>query len=96
MNILRTFYQILYICIRPFHDNQMIYTVKIDDRTSTAKSVIEMLKSLQEKHDFIEVTGPEEIKYDEWTMRELESRYNATLKNKVGKSWDQLMQELSR
>ncbi len=72
----------------------MIYTVKIDDRSEAAKRVIKMLKTLQEDHVFIEVTGPDEIKHDEWTMRELESRYTSSLKNKVGKPWEQLVRGL--
>ena len=72
----------------------MVYIIKIKDKSRKAKSIINMLKALQEDYDFIEVSEDMETQMDDETMKELEYRYNSYLKNKNGKEWNILLNEL--
>ena len=72
----------------------MVYTIKIKDKSSKAKSIINMLKALQEDYDFIEISEEQENQDDDKILKELEIRYNAYLTNSVGKDWNILLKEL--
>jgi hypothetical protein len=71
----------------------MVYTIKIKDKSSKAKSIINLLKALQEHYDFIEISEEKENQ-DDKIMNELELRYNDYLGNSEGKEWSILMKEL--
>jgi hypothetical protein len=72
----------------------MVYTIKIDDKSRKARSIINMLKALQNDYDFIEISENQENHDDELIIKELESRYNSFLKDRDGKEWSVLMNEL--
>jgi len=72
----------------------MVYTIKIKDKSNKAKSIINMLKALQEDYDFIEISEESENQIDLEIMKELEIRYNSFLKNNTGKEWSTLLKEL--
>lgn len=72
----------------------MVYTIRIKDKTSKAKSIINMLKALQEDYDFIEISEEIKDENDDKILKELEMRYNSYLKNKKGKEWSTLLKEL--
>jgi arsenate reductase-like glutaredoxin family protein len=72
----------------------MVYIIKIKDKSRKAKSIINMLKALQEDYDFIEISEDLETQKDAEIMKELEFRYNSFLKNKNGKEWNALLNEL--
>lgn len=72
----------------------MVYTIKIRDKSKKAKTIINMLKALQEDYDFIEVSEEYVSQKEITILKELEARYNSFLKNKEGKDWDILMKEL--
>jgi hypothetical protein len=71
----------------------MIYTIRIKDKSVKAKSIINMLKALQEDYDFIEISEEKENQDDNDMMKELEIRYNSFVKNKNGKEWSALLNE---
>jgi arsenate reductase-like glutaredoxin family protein len=68
----------------------MNYIIKIRDTSKKAKSIINMLKTLQEDYDFIEISEDLENKKEAEIMKELEFRYKSFLKNKSGKEWNAL------
>jgi hypothetical protein len=72
----------------------MVYTIKIKDKSTKARSIINMLKALQEDYDFIEISEEKENQHDDEIMKELEIRYNSFLNNKEGKEWKILLNEL--
>jgi len=72
----------------------MVYTIKIKDKSTKAKSIINMLKALQEDYDFIEISEEKEDQNDDKIMKEIEMRYNSYLKNNKGKEWSALLNEL--
>ena len=72
----------------------MVYTIKIKDKSIKARSIINMLKALQEDYDFIEISEEVEIQNDQEVIKELEIRYNNFLKNNTGKEWSTLLKEL--
>ncbi len=74
----------------------MVYIIKIRDKSRKAKSIINMLKALQTDYDFIEISEDLENQNDEEIMKELEFRYNSFLKNRSGKEWNVLMNELTK
>jgi len=71
----------------------MVYTIKIKDKSVKARSIINMLKALQEDYDFIEISEDIENQADKEVVKELEIRYNLFLKDKNGKEWSVLMNE---
>ena len=71
----------------------MVYTVKINDKSQKAKSIINMLKTLQEDYDFIQLIESNE-ENEKWVVKELESRIKLLKKEKSGKTWDKLLKEL--
>jgi hypothetical protein len=72
----------------------MVYTIKIKDKSDKAKSIINMLKALQEDYDFIEISVDNENQKEDDIMKELEMRYDSFLNNKNGKKWTTLLNEL--
>jgi hypothetical protein len=70
----------------------MVYTIKIKDQSRKAKSIINMLKALQDDYDFIEIK--EEQDEEVSMMKELESRYDSFLKSQTGKEWSVVMKDL--
>jgi glutaredoxin-related protein len=71
----------------------MVYTIKIKDRSIKARSIINMLKALQEDYDFIEISEEKENLNDNLILKELEMRYNSYLKSNKGKEWSILLKE---
>ena len=74
----------------------MIYTIKIKDKTKKARSIINMLKAFREDYDFIEIVENTDVDIPEEQLRELEDRYESYQKNKAGKEWSVLKDELKR
>jgi hypothetical protein len=72
----------------------MVYTIRIKDKTSKAKSIINMLKALQEDYDFIEISEEKEIQDDDDIMKELETRLHLYSYTNSGKEWNILLNEL--
>jgi hypothetical protein len=72
----------------------MTYTIKISDKSKKAKSIINMLKSLREDYDFIEISEEKKEKLSIKISRELRLRYDLFSKNPNGKDWDELKKEL--
>jgi hypothetical protein len=72
----------------------MNYIIKITDKSKKAKSIINMLKALEEDYDFIEISEDLENKKEAELMKELEFRYKSFLKNNSGKEWNTLLKEL--
>ena len=72
----------------------MNYIIKIKDTSKKAKSIINMLKTLQEDYDFIEISKDLENQHETLILKELEVRYKSFIKNKSGKEWDTLLKEL--
>ena len=71
----------------------MVYTIKIKDQSIKARSIINMLKALQEDYDFIEISEEKENQEDDDIMKELEIRYNSFINDKRGKEWSALLNE---
>ncbi len=71
----------------------MVYTIRINDKSQKAKSIINMLKTLQEDYDFIQLVEAND-EHEKWVVKELESRIKLLKKSKSGKSWDKLLKEL--
>jgi arsenate reductase-like glutaredoxin family protein len=72
----------------------MNYIIKIRDKSKKARSIINMLKALQEDYDFIEISEEIENQQESMILKELEVRYKSFLKNKSGKEWKTLLKEL--
>jgi len=72
----------------------MTYTIKIQDRTVKAKSIINMLKALKEDYDFIEIKKESKNNDDFDLDKELDKRYKSFQKSKNGKEWPDLKKEL--
>jgi len=72
----------------------MTYTIKIHDKTKKAKSIINMLKALNEDYNFIQISQDKQIKSDPKLEKELEIRYKLFQKNPNGKDWNILKKEL--
>jgi hypothetical protein len=71
----------------------MTYIIKIQDKSSKAKSIINMLKALTEDYDFIEIRK-DNVKSKIILDKELEKRYKSFLKDNKGKDWEDLKSEL--
>lgn len=67
----------------------MTYIIKIQDKSSKAKSIINMLKALTEDYDFIEIKK-DNVKSNIILDKELEKRYKSFLKDNKGKDWEDL------
>ena len=76
----------------------MIYTVKINQTSRQAQSIVNMLKALSIDYDFLQIYENNEIADTNLTPeqeKELDSRYEYVLRNPtVGKSWDEVKQNL--
>ncbi len=72
----------------------MTYTIKIEDRTVKAKSIINMLKALKNDYDFIEIKKENKKESDFDVNKELDRRYKSFQKSKKGKDWEDLKKEL--
>ena len=72
----------------------MTYTIKIKDTSKKAKCIINMLKSLREDYDFIEISEEKKEKTSIKINRELKLRYDLFRKNPNGKDWAELKKEL--
>lgn len=71
----------------------MVYTIKIKDKSNKARSIINMLRALQEDYDFIEIIEENENQNDDEIMKELEIRYTSFLGSSEGKDWNILLKE---
>ena len=71
----------------------MTYTIKIKDNSTKAKSIINMLKALQEDYDFIEIEDDRNNESD--LEKELDKRYKSFQKDAKGKDWEVLKEELN-
>jgi hypothetical protein len=72
----------------------MVYTIRIRDNSKKAKSIINMLKALKEDYDFIQIMEEQDEMEDQDILKELEFRYNSFQKDKRGKEWNTLLNEL--
>jgi hypothetical protein len=72
----------------------MNYIIKIKDTSEKARSIINMLKALQEDYDFIEISEYLDSQHETMILKELEVRYKSFSKNKSGKEWNTLLKEL--
>jgi len=73
----------------------MVYTIKIQDKSRKARSIINMLKAMKDDFEFIEITESSDLEMNEELKTELESRYQLFLKNRQGKDWEQVIREIS-
>ena len=75
----------------------MIYTIKIDQTSQQAQSVVNMLKALS-VYDFLQIYETDAIGSTSLTAeqeKELDRRFEYVLQNPtVGKSWDEVEQNL--
>jgi hypothetical protein len=71
----------------------MSVTIKIDNTSIKAASIINMLKALAEDYDFMQIIDDNDLPI--LTEEEYQKRYNYTLKNmEEGQSWDEIKKEL--
>ena len=74
----------------------MVYTIKIEDKTQKAKSIINLLKVLKDDYDFIEMIEDEDFDAIESNIdKELLRRYKMFNDNPTGKDWEVFREELS-
>jgi len=73
----------------------MIYTIKIQNKTKKAKSIINMLKALKEDYDFIEISEDSDKELENKLQEELDVRYQLFLEDPKGKDWEELKKELT-
>ena len=72
----------------------MTYTIKIQDKSLKAESIINMLKALKDDHDFIEILEDSNKVSDFNLDKELDKRYQSFQKKQKGKDWIDLKKEL--
>ena len=72
----------------------MTYTIRIQDNSVKAKSIINMLKALREDYDFIEIQDDNNDESDLELEKELDKRYKAFQKHNTGKNWSDLKKEI--
>jgi putative addiction module component (TIGR02574 family) len=73
----------------------MIYTIKIDDSSKQAQSIINLLNALAKDYDFLEIIEEEEFELTPEQEAELERRYELFLKDpNKGKSWEEVKANL--
>jgi hypothetical protein len=72
----------------------MTYTIKIQDKSLKAKSIINMLKALKDDYDFIEIQKDSDKASSFNLDKELDKRYKAFNKSQKGKDWMDLKKEL--
>lgn len=72
----------------------MSFTIKIDEVSPKAKSIITMLKELAEDYSFIEIID-EGQSISENVVQELEARYNKMIEHPDNsESWEKVKREL--
>jgi hypothetical protein len=71
------------------------YTIHIHDKGRKAKSIINMLKTLEKDYDFIEISEEPDDLYPQ-TEHLLKKRYSDYLENPDGKDWTELKKELRK
>jgi hypothetical protein len=72
----------------------MVYTIKIEDKTPKAKSIINFLKFLKEDYDFIEINDEDSNSLEANIDKELTRRYQMFVEDSTGKDWEVLKKEL--
>ena len=76
----------------------MTYTVKIDQASRQAQSIVDMLKALSIDYDFLQIYEDVESTDTNLTLeqkKELDSRYEYVLNNPtIGKPWNEVKQSL--
>ena len=72
----------------------MTYTIKIQDKSLKAKSIINMLKALKDDYDFIEIQKDSNKVSDSNLDKELDKRYKSFQKKQKCKDWIDLKKEL--
>ena len=74
----------------------MLYTIKIDDNSTQAQSIIHLLKELAQDYEFLQIYEDEPELTKEVTA-ELDRRYEYFLQNPTeGKSWEEVKHNLSK
>jgi hypothetical protein len=72
----------------------MNYTIRIDDNSPKAKSLVRMLKEMADEYPFVNIYE-EGLELSENMVQELESRYKIVLKNpESGKNWEEVKSSL--
>jgi len=74
----------------------MSYTIKIDNKTRKAKSIVNMLKALAEDYSFIQISDDEDI-INENILQEVDAR-KAYIKEHPNewKTWDEVKSKLHK
>ncbi|MCK4662798.1 MAG: addiction module protein [Bacteroidales bacterium] len=73
----------------------MLYTIKINDNSTQAQSIIHLLKELAHDYEFLQIYE-EEPELTEEATTELNRRYEYFLQNPTkGKTWEEVKQNLS-
>jgi hypothetical protein len=72
----------------------MTYTIRINDKSAKAKSIINMLKALKDDYDFIEIQNDPKEESDLDIEKELSKRYKNFQRNNKGKDWSDLKKTL--
>jgi hypothetical protein len=73
----------------------MTYIIKIQEKSTKAKGIINLLKALKEDCDFIEIREDISAKTDLNVDKELILRYKSFLEDNKGKDWEKLKLELT-
>jgi hypothetical protein len=71
----------------------MTYTIKIQDKSLKAKSIINMLKALKDDYDFIDIQKDDSQIFSFNQDKELNKRYKSFQKSPKGKDWLDLKKE---
>jgi hypothetical protein len=72
----------------------MTYTIKIDNKSRKAKSIVNMLKELAEDYPFLTVSNDSDD-IQENIIQELDARYEYMLKHpEDGESWEKVKTDL--
>ena len=79
----------------PFTYKSVTYTIHINDKSKKAKSIINMLKTLGEDYDFIDIVKESDDIYPA-TKQILQKRHIDFLENPEGKDWKVLKEELKK
>ncbi len=73
----------------------MLYTIKINDSSTKAQSIINLLKTFAKDYDFLQIYKGSEYEITEEMKKELDRRYEYFLQNPdEGKSWDEVRRNL--
>jgi len=72
----------------------MTYTIKIDNKTRKAKSIVNMLKELAEDYSFLTIWDDSDD-IQENILQELDARYEYMLEHpEDGESWEKVKNDL--